>query len=152
MTSENDEGKVAMSLERWKKQQYAQAQVMEYYHRDLTYHMAELILVVINDLTVADQKFIDLLEERCQQSRNNKQIIVVHNFKEVSTPEELADVWKVLLPSLLSLALSRSVCLATHYLDSSMCTRTLTPRATRVTCTCPLYLYVPFVLFSFSKL
>ena len=84
-----------ISFEDWRRAQYAQSQVMEYYLRDLTFRMGELLLVVVNDLTVLDQKFIDLLTTRCKNYRGKKQVVVIHNFKEVSTEEELEAVWKV---------------------------------------------------------
>ena len=90
-----------LTFEKWRRGQYAQSQVMEYYLRDLTYRMAELLIVVVNDLTVADQKFIDLLENRCADdfARGRlKQLVVVHNFKEVSSEDELKAVWEVILP------------------------------------------------------
>ena len=84
-----------MDINTWRKIEHAQAQVMEYYHRDLAFHLAELTVFVVNDLTVADQKFIDLLTKRAETSGENKLLVVVHNFKEVSTLEDLREVWKV---------------------------------------------------------
>lgn len=66
---------------------------MEHYLRDLTLNTAQLLLFVVNDLTVADQKFIDYLEGKA----GSGSLIVVHNFKEVTTKEELDEVWKVSL-------------------------------------------------------
>jgi len=99
------EGKKQVDINTWRKIEHAQAQVMEYYHRDLAFHLAELTVFVVNDLTVADQKFIDLLTKRAETSGENKVLVVVHNFKEVSTLEDLREVWKVTtIPCFLALS------------------------------------------------
>lgn len=80
-------------MERARKAELSQAQVMEYFIRDLTYHASELLLIVVNHITLEDQKFITLIEGRSE----GKGIVIVHNLRDVTSEEELHREWEVRL-------------------------------------------------------
>ena len=73
------------------KRDHSQAQVMEYFLRDFTFHASELIVVVVNNMTLSEQKLIALLES----SVENKAIVIVHNFRDITTQKDLENAWKV---------------------------------------------------------
>jgi hypothetical protein len=73
---------------------YAQSQAMEFFLRDLTFTLSQILLLVVSDLTISDQKFIDMIQNRIDEDRAvRRNLIVIHNLKDVSSAEDYDLVW-----------------------------------------------------------
>lgn len=59
--------------------------------QDMVLEVSDLLIVVVNQLTLEDQRFIRALEGKVKKQKvtSRKSIIVVHNLKEVDTQEDL---------------------------------------------------------------
>ncbi|CAK70642.1 unnamed protein product (macronuclear) [Paramecium tetraurelia] len=62
---------------------------------DLVFDLADYFLCVVNDFTSLDQRYLDRLSRNLQQSPNKtfREIIVIHNLKDVESTEILEHVW-----------------------------------------------------------
>ncbi len=71
--------------------------------RDVTYQVADLIVVVVNELTASDQMFIlqisqALAEHQQLQQRSRRvipEVFVVHNLKSARSESQATEQWKV---------------------------------------------------------
>lgn len=73
---------------------YAQSQAMEFFLRDITFTLSQILILVVSDLTISDQKFIDMIQNRIDEDRvKARKLIVVHNLKDVTTEEDYNLVW-----------------------------------------------------------
>lgn len=61
---------------------------------DLVFEIADYFICVVNDFTSLDQRYLDRLARNLQNSPNKtfREIIVIHNLKEVDSPEILEHV------------------------------------------------------------
>lgn len=55
----------------------------EQFLRDLVVEVSDVIIVVVNQLTLNDQQFLKTLHKMEQKSHTRKSIIVVHNFRDI---------------------------------------------------------------------
>jgi len=68
----------------------------ELFIQDLVFDIADYFVVVIQDLTWPDQEYIQALVIKLGNSQKHfKQVIVVHNFRDVDNIEEALDNWKL---------------------------------------------------------
>eukprot|EP01102_Stenamoeba_stenopodia_P021363 TRINITY_DN858_c0_g1_i1.p1 TRINITY_DN858_c0_g1~~TRINITY_DN858_c0_g1_i1.p1 ORF type:complete len:581 (-),score=139.62 TRINITY_DN858_c0_g1_i1:112-1854(-) len=69
----------------------------EMFTQDLVFHLTDFIIVVVNDLTWPDQEYLLALNNKLKKSEKATSyfgVVVVHNFKETDTEEELLALWK----------------------------------------------------------
>lgn len=61
---------------------------------DLVFEISDYFICVVNDFTSLDQRYLDRLARNLHHSQKTfKEIIVIHNIKEVESPETLHYVW-----------------------------------------------------------
>ncbi|CAD8086757.1 unnamed protein product [Paramecium sonneborni] len=66
----------------------------EHFIIDLVFELSDYFICVVNDFTSLDQRYLDRLTRQLQNSSKTfREIIVVHNLKEIETPEILQHVW-----------------------------------------------------------
>ncbi|CAD8098459.1 unnamed protein product [Paramecium sonneborni] len=66
----------------------------EHFIIDLVFELSDYFICVVNDFTSLDQRYLDRLSRYIQNSSKTfREIIVVHNLKEVETAEILQHVW-----------------------------------------------------------
>ncbi|CAD8187620.1 unnamed protein product [Paramecium octaurelia] len=67
----------------------------EMFITDLVFEISDYFICVVNDFTSLDQRYLDRLSRNLQNSPNKtfREIIVIHNLKEVESPEILEHVW-----------------------------------------------------------
>jgi len=51
--------------------------------------ISDVLIVVVNELTMKDQKYIENLYNEMQRERRRKKLIVIHNYKEVDSETDL---------------------------------------------------------------
>lgn len=63
---------------------------------DLVFEISDYFICVVNDFTSLDQRYLDRLSRSLQNSPNKmfREIIVIHNLKEVDNIEILDYLWK----------------------------------------------------------
>ena len=63
---------------------------------DLVFEISDYFICVVNDFTSLDQRYLDRLSRSLQNSPNKmfREIIVIHNLKEVDDIEILDYLWK----------------------------------------------------------
>ncbi len=68
----------------------------EMFIMDLVFELADYFFCVVNDFTSLDQRYLDKLSRNLQNSPNKtfREIIVIHNLKEVESKEILDHVWE----------------------------------------------------------
>jgi hypothetical protein len=75
---------------------FAAHKATELFLRDVACNLADMFIVVVNDLTYSDQLFLSQLAKTVKESEKEiRQIIVVHNFRTIKDEEEANLVWKV---------------------------------------------------------
>ena len=75
----------------------AQKRATEMFLQELAFSMADVIVVVVNELTWPDQEYLRTLRLKLEQSNKDyKQLFVIHNFVDVKTEKELLSMWRVL--------------------------------------------------------
>jgi TolA-binding protein len=64
--------------------------------RDIIFSLSNIFILVVNDYTTLDQEILEKLEKQLLINKKNKekQIIVVHNFKDVNDEESRQIVWR----------------------------------------------------------
>jgi len=69
----------------------------EHFVLELVFDIADYFVFVVNDFTSLDQRFLDKLSRALQSSPSKpfREVIVVHNFKEVESQEILDHIWNV---------------------------------------------------------
>lgn len=62
---------------------------------DLVFDIADYFICVVNDFTSLDQRYLDRLSRNLSRSptKTFREIIVIHNLKELESPEILEHVW-----------------------------------------------------------
>ena len=62
---------------------------------DLVFEISDYFICVVNDFTSLDQRYLDKLSRNLQNSPSKtfREIIVIHNLKEVESQEILEHVW-----------------------------------------------------------
>ena len=62
---------------------------------DLVFEISDYFICVVNDFTSLDQRYLDKLSRNLQNSPHKtfREIIVIHNLKEVESEEILKHVW-----------------------------------------------------------
>ncbi len=65
--------------------------------QELIFQLADILIVVVNDLTVLEQEFLQKMHSRMQLAREIKvqHLIVVHNFRDCHKEKEALELWKV---------------------------------------------------------
>jgi HSP20 family molecular chaperone IbpA/GTPase SAR1 family protein len=66
----------------------------EYFQRDIIYNMADVLIIVLNDLTYSDQSFIYTISQTLKQQKSNKKFFIIHNFKDVCDMNEAIELWR----------------------------------------------------------
>jgi len=67
----------------------------ELFLEDLTFLLADLFIVVVNDLTSLDQEYIQKLTAKLvQHPQKFQKFFIVHNFKDTTDHAELKALWK----------------------------------------------------------
>ena len=68
----------------------------EHFILDLVFDVSDYFLFVVNDFTSLDQRYLDKLTRSLQNSAIKlfREVIVVHNFKEIESAEILDHIWK----------------------------------------------------------
>lgn len=68
----------------------------EHFILELVFDVADYFLFVVNDFTSLDQRYLDKLSRSLQSSPNKtfREVIVIHNFKEVESTEILEHLWQ----------------------------------------------------------
>ena len=63
---------------------------------DLVFEISDYFICVVNDFTSLDQRYLDKLQRNLQNSPSKtfREIIVIHNLKEVESQEILEHVWE----------------------------------------------------------
>ena len=63
---------------------------------DLVFDLADYFICVVNDFTSLDQRYLDKITRSLQNSSRKmfREVIVIHNLKEVESQEVLEHVWK----------------------------------------------------------
>jgi len=63
---------------------------------DLVFEISDYFICVVNDFTSLDQRYLDKLSRNLQNSPNKifREIIVIHNLKEVESQEILEHIWQ----------------------------------------------------------
>jgi len=63
------------------------------------YEIADVFIVVVNDLTIVDQEFIDRIctkqKNHLHKERPRRKLIVIHNFKDISLEVTAKAVWEL---------------------------------------------------------
>jgi hypothetical protein len=61
----------------------------------LVFEISDYFLFVVNDFTSLDQRYLDKLTRSIQNSptKGFREVIVIHNFKEVENQEILDHIW-----------------------------------------------------------
>ena len=62
---------------------------------DLVFEISDYFIFVVNDFTSLDQRYLDKLTRSLHNSpnKNFREVIVIHNFKEVESEEILSHIW-----------------------------------------------------------
>jgi len=79
------------------KKELMKKRLTEFFVNDLIFEIADLFVVVVNDLTVPDQEFVWHLQKKlkkCQNQEKQKKVIIVHNFKDIKDEAQALYVWK----------------------------------------------------------
>ena len=67
----------------------------ELFLQELIFEMSDYFLCVVNDFTSLDQRYLDKLTRNLQNSKKDfREVIVVHNCKEVIDEDTLRHVWE----------------------------------------------------------
>jgi HSP20 family molecular chaperone IbpA len=67
----------------------------ELFLQELIFEMSDYFLCVVNDFTSLDQRYLDKLTRNLQSSKKDfREVIVVHNCKEVIDEDTLRHVWE----------------------------------------------------------
>lgn len=63
---------------------------------DLVFDISDYFIFVVNDFTSLDQRYLDKLTRSLHNSpqKSFREVIVIHNFKEVESKEILYHIWK----------------------------------------------------------
>eukprot|EP01006_Ploeotia_vitrea_P043062 TRINITY_DN66689_c2_g1_i1.p1 TRINITY_DN66689_c2_g1~~TRINITY_DN66689_c2_g1_i1.p1 ORF type:complete len:585 (-),score=325.36 TRINITY_DN66689_c2_g1_i1:63-1817(-) len=73
----------------------AQKEATELFLLDLIFDLSDYFICVVNDFTSLDQRYLDKLTRSLQNSpKVFREVIVVHNLKEVTSNQVLAHVWE----------------------------------------------------------
>ena len=81
----------------------AQKEATELFLLDLIFDLSDYFICVVNDFTSLDQRYLDKLTRGLQNSSKVfKEVIVVHNLKEVTSAQVLAHVWENQVTSIYS--------------------------------------------------
>ena len=75
------------------KLQERDKKLTEAYIQEVAFSLSDYFIVVVNDFTAKDQKFLKKLIRYIENYKASKSIIVVHNFKDVGTQELHQHVW-----------------------------------------------------------
>ena len=64
---------------------------------DLVFDISDYFIFVVNDFTSLDQRYLDKLTRSLHNSPNKsfREVIVIHNFKEVESEEILNHIWEI---------------------------------------------------------
>lgn len=68
--------------------------LMEQILIDIIFQISDHIIWVINDLTALEQRFLDKLCKKMQDSKSKKEIFIIHNLKEIQSQEILDHIWE----------------------------------------------------------
>ena len=74
----------------------------EYFILELVFDVADYFLFVVNDFTSLDQRYLDRLSRSLQTSpvKSFREVIVIHNFKEVESQAILDHIWDTQVKSI----------------------------------------------------
>jgi hypothetical protein len=84
----------------------AMKKASEQFLKELTIRLSDRIFVVVNELTWPDQEFIEALLEKFKafSQFQNESIVVIHNYKNISSLEDLQKQKEVPTSSILNYA------------------------------------------------
>lgn len=76
----------------------------EHFILELVFDVADYFLFVVNDFTSLDQRYLDKLSRSLQTSatKSFREVIVIHNFKEVESESILEHIWETQVRSIYS--------------------------------------------------
>jgi len=89
----------------WKKRYHNTAnaitekKTLELLIQEITFRLVDQVIVVVGDMTWQDQEYIQILQKQLEESTKNTSLIVIHNFCDVETEEDLFDMWQAVLNS-----------------------------------------------------
>mmetsp|Transcript_3483 Transcript_3483/g.5205 ORF Transcript_3483/g.5205 Transcript_3483/m.5205 type:complete len:700 (+) Transcript_3483:206-2305(+) len=73
----------------------AQKEATEHFLMDLIFDLSDYFICVVNDFTSLDQRYLDKLMRLLQNSNKTfREVIVVHNLKEVTHERVLDHIWR----------------------------------------------------------
>lgn len=73
----------------------AEKEATEWFLLDLIFELSDYFVCVVNDFTSLDQRYLDRLTRSLQNSSKSfREVIVVHNMKEVTSKKMFKHVWK----------------------------------------------------------
>lgn len=73
----------------------AQKEATELFLLDLIFDLSDYFICVVNDFTSLDQRYLDKLTRSLQNSNKTfREVIVIHNLKEVMTSQVLEHLWR----------------------------------------------------------
>lgn len=77
-------------------QSIIEREATEHFILELVFDVADYFLFVVNDFTSLDQRYLDKLSRSLQTSASKsfREVIVIHNFKEVESQEILDHIWE----------------------------------------------------------
>ena len=78
------------------QQSFIERQATEHFILELVFDIADYFLFVVNDFTSLDQTYLDKLSRSLHTSakKSFREVIVIHNFKEVESQEILDHIWE----------------------------------------------------------
>jgi hypothetical protein len=91
----------------------AEKKATEHFLQSLIYELSSILIVVVDNLTVLDQEFLQTMSYKTSKSgKDAKQIIVVHNFRTCQTEEEARKLWEQQVTDIYPGGKSRTVVVA----------------------------------------
>uniref|UniRef100_A0A7S2U4D3 G domain-containing protein n=1 Tax=Lotharella oceanica TaxID=641309 RepID=A0A7S2U4D3_9EUKA len=80
-----------------------QKEATEHFILDIIFEVSDYFICVCNDFTSLDQRYLGKLARSLQRSKKHfQEIIVIHNFKDVTSVEVLEHLWKTQVTQLYS--------------------------------------------------
>ena len=88
----------------------------ELFLQELIFEMSDYFLCVVNDFTSLDQRYLDKLTRNLQNSKKDfREVIVVHNCKEVIDEDTLHHVWETQVTAIYGSGTAQSTLVAASH-------------------------------------
>ncbi len=88
-------------------------EVTELFLQELIFELADYFLCVVNDFTSLDQRYLDKITRNLQASKKDfREVIVVHNCKEVVDEDTLRHVWETQVTAIYGTGTTQSTMVA----------------------------------------